>query len=83
VTYTVTDELAVEPMSNISSIGLLRRLGVEDLGTLEKRTVKIGYQEVIYAAWLNTFKKNYYLANPVEVYRTLNFFVNFYHASGI
>ncbi|OEL12731.1 hypothetical protein BAE44_0026250 [Dichanthelium oligosanthes] len=45
VTYTVTDELAVTPMSNISSIALLHRLGVEDLGALEERTVKIGYQE--------------------------------------
>jgi hypothetical protein len=46
VTYTVTDELNVTPMSNISSIALLHRLGVEDLGALEERTVKIGYKEV-------------------------------------
>ncbi|KAF8662958.1 hypothetical protein HU200_055544 [Digitaria exilis] len=45
VTYTVTDELVVEPMSSISSITLLHRLGVEDLSALEERTVKIGYQE--------------------------------------
>jgi hypothetical protein len=46
VTYTVMDDLSVTPMSNISSIALLHRLGVEDLGALEEKTVKIGYQEV-------------------------------------
>ena len=46
VTYTVMDDLSVMPMSNISSIALLHRLGVEDLGALEEKTVKIGYQEV-------------------------------------
>ncbi|KXG31840.1 hypothetical protein SORBI_3003G066000 [Sorghum bicolor] len=45
VTYTVMDDLSVTPMSNISSIALLHRLGVEDLGALEEKTVKIGYQE--------------------------------------
>ncbi|TVU21787.1 hypothetical protein EJB05_31549, partial [Eragrostis curvula] len=45
VTYTVMDDLTVMPMSNISSIALLNKLGVEDLGALEERTVKIGYQE--------------------------------------
>jgi hypothetical protein len=40
------DDLSVTPMSNISSIALLHRLGVEDLGALEEKTVKIGYQEV-------------------------------------
>ncbi|KAL6627421.1 hypothetical protein ACP70R_031147 [Stipagrostis hirtigluma subsp. patula] len=45
VTYTVMDDLAVAPMSNISSIALLNQLGVGDLGALEERTVKIGYQE--------------------------------------
>lgn len=46
VTYNVMDDLSVMPMSNISSIALLHRLGVEDLGALEEKTVKIGYQEV-------------------------------------
>lgn len=46
VTYTVMDDLSVMPMSNISGIALLNKIGVEDLGALEERTVKIGYQEV-------------------------------------
>ncbi|KAJ1282551.1 hypothetical protein BS78_03G061100 [Paspalum vaginatum] len=45
VTFTVMDDLTVTPMSNISSITLLHKLGVEDLGALEERTVKIAYQE--------------------------------------
>ncbi|GJN37444.1 hypothetical protein PR202_gb26400 [Eleusine coracana subsp. coracana] len=45
VTYTVMDDLSVMPMSNISGIALLNKIGVEDLGALEERTVKIGYQE--------------------------------------
>ncbi|GJN05762.1 hypothetical protein PR202_ga23426 [Eleusine coracana subsp. coracana] len=38
VTYTVMDDLSVTPMSNISGIALLNKLGVEDLGALEERT---------------------------------------------
>ncbi|KAF0918246.1 hypothetical protein E2562_023329 [Oryza meyeriana var. granulata] len=45
VTYTVMDDLTFMPMSSISSIALLSKLGVEDLSALEEKTVKIGYQE--------------------------------------
>ncbi|CAO2204590.1 unnamed protein product [Urochloa humidicola] len=45
VTYTVMDDLTLMPMSSISTIARLRRLGVEDDSALEERTVKIGYQE--------------------------------------
>uniref|UniRef100_J3KWI3 DUF674 family protein n=1 Tax=Oryza brachyantha TaxID=4533 RepID=J3KWI3_ORYBR len=45
VKYTVMDDLTFMPMSTISSIALLGKLGVEDLSALEEKTVKIGYQE--------------------------------------
>lgn len=46
VTYTIMDDLIIMPMSNISGIALLSKLGVEDVAVLEEKTVKIGYQEV-------------------------------------
>lgn len=45
VTYTVTDNLAVTPMSAISSIELLNTFGVRDLGALQHKTVQIGHKE--------------------------------------
>ncbi|XP_066356124.1 uncharacterized protein [Miscanthus floridulus] len=45
VTYTVTDDLVISPMSNVSSIALLNACAVRDLGTLQERTVHIGYKE--------------------------------------
>ena len=46
VTYTVTDDLVISPMSNVSSIALLNACAVRDLGALQERTVHIGYKEV-------------------------------------
>ncbi|GJN05771.1 hypothetical protein PR202_ga23435 [Eleusine coracana subsp. coracana] len=45
VTYTVTDDLAVTPMSAISSIGLINTFAVTDLSALQEMTVQIGYKE--------------------------------------
>ncbi|TVU21851.1 hypothetical protein EJB05_31521 [Eragrostis curvula] len=45
VTYTVTDDLAVTPMSTISGITLLNTFGVRDLSDLQEKTVQIGYEE--------------------------------------
>ncbi|CAL4965321.1 unnamed protein product [Urochloa decumbens] len=45
VTYTVTDDLTVTPMSAISSITLLNDFAVTDLAALQERTVQIGYNE--------------------------------------
>ncbi|WVZ72325.1 hypothetical protein U9M48_020805 [Paspalum notatum var. saurae] len=45
VTYTVTDNLTVTPMSAISSITLLNTLAVRDIGDLQERTVQLGYNE--------------------------------------
>ena len=46
VTYTVTDDLVISPMSNVSSIAMLNAFAVRDLGALQERTVHIGYKEV-------------------------------------
>ncbi|MQM21023.1 hypothetical protein Taro_054055, partial [Colocasia esculenta] len=40
VTYMVMDDLAVAPMSTVSSITLLNKRGVKDLGSLEERTAR-------------------------------------------
>ncbi|KAG2639792.1 uncharacterized protein LOC120661406 [Panicum virgatum] len=45
VTYMVTDDLVISPMSNVSTIALLNACAVRDLGTLQDRTVQIGYKE--------------------------------------
>ncbi|XP_062231152.1 uncharacterized protein LOC133928713 [Phragmites australis] len=45
VVYTVTDDLVISPMSNVSTIALLNACGVRDLGKLQERTVQIGYKE--------------------------------------
>ncbi|KAI4978526.1 hypothetical protein ZWY2020_015279 [Hordeum vulgare] len=46
VTYTVTDDLAVTPMSAISSIARLGALAaVGGLAALQERTVQLGYKE--------------------------------------
>ena len=46
VTYTVMDDLKVAPMSTISGITLLNTFGVTDIGTLQEKTVPLGYEEV-------------------------------------
>ncbi|CAN6338683.1 unnamed protein product [Urochloa humidicola] len=45
VTYTVTDDLVITPMSSLSGIALLNASAVRDLGALQERTVQIGYKE--------------------------------------
>ncbi|XP_062231153.1 uncharacterized protein LOC133928714 [Phragmites australis] len=45
VVYTVTDDLVISPMSNVSTIALLNACGVRDFGMLQERTVQIGYKE--------------------------------------
>ncbi|CAO2185705.1 unnamed protein product [Urochloa humidicola] len=47
VTYTVTDDLTVTPMSAISSITLLSTFGVTetDISALQEKTVQLGYAE--------------------------------------
>nr|DAD45985.1 TPA_asm: hypothetical protein HUJ06_004215 [Nelumbo nucifera] len=45
VTYMVMDDLAVSPMSTISTITLLNKFNVKDVGTLEERVVHLGYDE--------------------------------------
>ncbi|XBI15840.1 hypothetical protein VPH35_058190 [Triticum aestivum] len=45
VTYTGMDNLAVTPMSTISSITLLNTFAVRGLSALQEKTVRIGYKE--------------------------------------
>uniref|UniRef100_A0A8R7TRS9 DUF674 domain-containing protein n=1 Tax=Triticum urartu TaxID=4572 RepID=A0A8R7TRS9_TRIUA len=54
VTYTVMDDLKVSPMSSISGITLLNKCGVTDIGSLQEKTVQLGYDEVTTQPLLRT-----------------------------
>ncbi|XP_020271463.1 uncharacterized protein LOC109846627 [Asparagus officinalis] len=45
VTYTVMDDLTITPMSAFSSITMLAKFDVKDVGSLEERTVNLGMSE--------------------------------------
>jgi DNA-directed RNA polymerase subunit RPC12/RpoP len=45
-TYTVTDDLMIFPMSNISNMAMLNTVAVRNLSALQEKTVQIGYEEV-------------------------------------
>ncbi|KAL9678077.1 hypothetical protein QQ045_015916 [Rhodiola kirilowii] len=45
VTYMVMDDLAVKPMSTISSISLLNTFNIKDVGVLVEKTVSVGMAE--------------------------------------
>ncbi|KAH6791828.1 hypothetical protein C2S52_002305 [Perilla frutescens var. hirtella] len=47
VTYVVMDDLVVMPMSTISSITLLDKFDVKDVGVLEEKVVALGMNEAI------------------------------------
>ncbi|KAF3957790.1 hypothetical protein CMV_017228 [Castanea mollissima] len=45
VTYMIMDDLEVKPMSTISSITLLNKFNVKQLGDLEEKVVELGMEE--------------------------------------
>ncbi|KAM4104570.1 hypothetical protein ACJW30_06G168400 [Castanea mollissima] len=45
VTYMVMDNLEVKPMSTISSITLLNKFDVKEIGALEEKVVELGMDE--------------------------------------
>ncbi|CAN1131012.1 hypothetical protein LINPERHAP2_LOCUS6158 [Linum perenne] len=45
VTYMVMDNLEVKPMSTISSITLLNKFNIQDVGSLEEKVVELGMDE--------------------------------------
>ncbi|KAJ1400192.1 hypothetical protein SESBI_29752 [Sesbania bispinosa] len=47
VTFMVMDDLVVEPMSTISSITLLNKFNVKEVGTLQEKVVELGMPEGI------------------------------------
>ncbi|XVE69066.1 hypothetical protein DITRI_Ditri09bG0119700 [Diplodiscus trichospermus] len=47
VTYRVMDDLMMEPISTVSSIALLNRFNIKDVGVVEEKTVKIGMDEAV------------------------------------
>ncbi|PRQ59058.1 hypothetical protein RchiOBHm_Chr1g0365991 [Rosa chinensis] len=45
VTYMIMDDLEVKPMSTISSITMLNRFNIKDVGALEEKVVELGMDE--------------------------------------
>ncbi|XP_078173398.1 uncharacterized protein LOC144567193 [Carex rostrata] len=45
VTYSVMDDLTMVPMSTLSSIALLNKFEIKDLGSIQEITVTIGFEE--------------------------------------
>ncbi|KAJ6432720.1 hypothetical protein OIU84_019877 [Salix udensis] len=45
VTYTVTDDLSVSPMSMVSVVGLLNKFDIKDFGVLKEKVVEFGINE--------------------------------------
>ncbi|KAL4575133.1 hypothetical protein LXL04_021975 [Taraxacum kok-saghyz] len=64
VTYMVMDDLAVKPMSTISSITLINSFGVKDLNQLEEKTLRIGEDEVALKLLKASLSTNERYANP-------------------
>ncbi|KAL3521032.1 hypothetical protein ACH5RR_019181 [Cinchona calisaya] len=47
VTYMVMDDLEVKPMSTISSIALLNKFSIKEVGALEEKVVDLGMDEAL------------------------------------
>ncbi|KAL9365411.1 hypothetical protein Peur_043284 [Populus x canadensis] len=47
VTYMVTNDLSVSPMSMVSGVGLLNKFNIKDFGVLEEKVVDFGIDEGI------------------------------------
>ncbi|GAV76052.1 DUF674 domain-containing protein [Cephalotus follicularis] len=45
ITYMVMDDLVVKPMSTISSIAMLNKFNIKEVGVLEERVVNVGMDE--------------------------------------
>lgn len=47
VTYMISDDLTVKPVSSISSISLINSLGVKDIATLEEKIVDVDMKKAL------------------------------------
>ncbi|OIV91228.1 hypothetical protein TanjilG_30450 [Lupinus angustifolius] len=70
VTYMVMDDLVIQPMSTISSITLLNKFDVKEIGLLEERVVELGMEEGINllksSLQSKTVLTNVFLKKPVK-----------------
>ncbi|KAJ6720376.1 hypothetical protein OIU85_023580 [Salix viminalis] len=58
VTYTVTDDLSVSPMSMVSVVGLLNKFNIKDFGVLKEKVVEFGIDEGIELLKASLFSKD-------------------------
>jgi hypothetical protein len=63
----VMDNLEVKPMSAISSITLLTKFNVRDLGAVEEKVVYFGVDELYIAVITTIYQKHY---NHISKYRS-------------
>jgi hypothetical protein len=68
--YMVMDDLEVKPMSTISSITLLTKLNVKDLGAVEEKVVDFGIDEVYIYSCTHPFL-NFYIYIYIYIYQLL------------
>ncbi|CAL0300470.1 unnamed protein product [Lupinus luteus] len=70
VTYMVMDDLVIQPMSTISSITLLNKFDVKDIGSFEERVVQLGMEEGINllksSLQSKTVLTNVFLKQPIK-----------------
>lgn len=59
VTYMIMDNLEVTPMSTISSLTLLNKFKVKDVGALEEKVVNLGADEVCQSLLSSSKNKNH------------------------
>ena len=52
VTYMIMDDLEVKPMSTISSITMLNKFNVKEVGALEEKTVSVGINKALFICFL-------------------------------
>ncbi|KAL3579217.1 hypothetical protein D5086_020721 [Populus alba] len=73
VTYMVTGDLSVSPMSMVSGVGLLNKLDIKDFGVLEEKVVELGINEGLELLKASLLSKDaltafFYTANCFDLY---------------
>ncbi|KAL2323904.1 hypothetical protein Fmac_022962 [Flemingia macrophylla] len=66
VTYMIMDDLVITPMSTISSITLLNKFNVKEVGALQEKVVKLGMKEGVNLLKASLQSKGVFLKNKTE-----------------
>ncbi|MFS7976831.1 hypothetical protein Hanom_Chr10g00896981 [Helianthus anomalus] len=66
--FIITDDLNIAPLMLSTSISLLKFLGVENINSLDERTMDFGFEEVQTMYFLITFVKKKFVLNFCIIY---------------